>query len=429
MLNLNVQKLGYWSIATQKHLKRFQSDSANLDELSSINITGKTGRLIGLLRGNNYINNIKKLEKMAGTIGINRQELNNIIFPHLEKASSGKIVLRKNATNEVIGIEEYLFESKDVFSITSGFFEYLNPSDIERIVIESLDETKRIPRLENELFTILEKKGFSEKEILFSCSIQEQFRLVQKLSNGKDAIFSNEYVWGQNHDKIAHTISKLNIAEKDEIKLLIDLIQNDQGLPSELLPNPNAELVSIAKNVGMLNPTIISTNRGVQKEFIFSTDFDTTNFYDNDVLDDIKLLLAAIRFGQNYTEHSKIQDPIIFLDALINRERVGPHTANATDYILLERRGIVRVEASSNYPGRCYLRLLKKDVAVAAKALITDKDYGLIQHTSDININSVMDGQDFLSPEEWRISYAEKPQKMKEAEEYLTRVLRDEILY
>ncbi|CAI6292252.1 hypothetical protein NRS6120_14565 [Bacillus subtilis] len=422
------QKLGYWSIATQKHLKKFQPDSTNLDELDSINITGKTGRFIGLLRGNSYIDNLRKIEKMAGTIGIHRAELHSIILPKLEKASDKKIVLKKNTLNEVIGIEEYLFKNKDVFSITSDFFEFLNPSNIERIAIESLDETKRIPLLENELFTHLEKQGFSEEDISISCLIQEQFRLVQKLSNGGEAIFSNEYVWGQNHDKIAYTISKLNMADKDEIKKLISLIQNKQGLPAEYLQIPNSDLIQIAKNVGMLNPTTISTKRGVQKEFIFSSDLDTTNFYDNDVLDDIKLLLAAIRFGQNYTEYSRIQDPIEFLDALIDRERVGPHSANATDYILLERRGIVKVEPSTLYKDRYFLRLLKKDVGRAAKALITDKDYGLIQQSSNIDINSIMDGQDFLSPEELRISFGEKPQLIMEAEDYIARVLRDEIL-
>ncbi|MGD2434059.1 hypothetical protein ACP8H3_08860 [Bacillus velezensis] len=89
------QKLGYWSIATQKHLKTFQPDSTNLDELDSINITGKTGRFIGLLRGNSYINNLRKIEKMAGTIGIHRSELHSIILPKLEKVSDKKLILKK----------------------------------------------------------------------------------------------------------------------------------------------------------------------------------------------------------------------------------------------------------------------------------------------------------------------------------------------
>ncbi|MGD2434060.1 hypothetical protein ACP8H3_08865 [Bacillus velezensis] len=322
-----------------------------------------------------------------------------------------------------------MFQNKDVFSITSDFFEYLNPSNIERIAIESLDETKRIPLLENELFTHLEKQGFSEEDISISCFIQEQFKLVQKLSNGEEAIFSNEYVWGHNHDKIAYTISKLNMADKEEVKGLISIIQSKQGLPAEFLQINNSDLIQIVKNVGMLNPTTISTKRGIQKEFIFSSDLDTTNFYDNDILDDVKLLLAAIRFGQNYTEYSKIKDPIEFLDALINRDRVGPHSANATDYILLERRGIVKVEPSHIHKDRYFLKLLKKDVGTAAKALITDKDYGLIQQSSNIDINSVMDGQDFFSPEELRVNHGVKPQPIMEAEDYMARVLRDELLY
>ncbi|XWN52337.1 hypothetical protein L0P96_14780 [Anoxybacillus flavithermus] len=84
-------KQGYWSIATQKHLRKFTVDSPNLDEFEKLNISGKSGRLLGILRGNQQIDNVKKLEKMAASVGIGKLELHNIILPTLEKVSDKKL--------------------------------------------------------------------------------------------------------------------------------------------------------------------------------------------------------------------------------------------------------------------------------------------------------------------------------------------------
>ena len=51
---------GYWAIATQKHLKNFRNDSANMDEFDSLNVSGKAGRFIGMIRGNKEITNMRK---------------------------------------------------------------------------------------------------------------------------------------------------------------------------------------------------------------------------------------------------------------------------------------------------------------------------------------------------------------------------------
>lgn len=88
----------------------------------------------------------------------------------------------------------------------------------------------------------------------------------------------------------------------------------------------------------MINPTTIVSTRGLQKDFGFSTNLLQPENYNNDILDDVKLLLASIRFGENYTPYSTINDPEKFLTKLIDSGDIGPHDANKTDYTLLEKR-------------------------------------------------------------------------------------------
>ena len=419
---------GYWSIATQKHLKKFRNDASNIDEFDSLNVSGKAGRFIGMIRGNKEISNLKKLEKMAGTIGIGRIELYNAIIPYLEKASDKQIEVKRNVQGEIIGIEEYIFTKNEVLNITGNFFENLNPSNIERIAIETLGETKKIPLFENELMNKLSKKGFAEEEITLSCAIQQQFKLLQKLTKGKEPIYSNEYVWGSNHEKIAYGIRDLDFEDRESIATLIDLIQKKQGYPLDIATaNMKGDILILAKKTGIITPTRIITGRNFSKEFGFSSNLIQEGLYNDDILDDVKILLAAIRFGENYTKHSTLNSSVDFLNALINRDKVGPHSANATDYIMLEKRGILKT-TPSHLAGRYYLSLLKKDVGKAALEVLSSINYDIQSEIKSVNIDRIMHQGDFISAEEIRVSMAEAPENVQEAEEHLLRSIRDENL-
>src|SRR5690554_6243339 len=103
-------KAGYWSVATQKHLKVFQNETKGLGNLGNLNLSGKVGRFLGAIRGNSTITNINKLETMAYSVGIqSKAELNMMVFPVLEKASDGRVELIRNTVGDVTGLAEYMF--------------------------------------------------------------------------------------------------------------------------------------------------------------------------------------------------------------------------------------------------------------------------------------------------------------------------------
>lgn len=436
MENDQIQK-GYWAIATQKHLKGFTTDSTNIDELDDLNIAGKAGRFLGAIRGNGKIENIKKLEKMANHVGITKSELHHTILPEIEKAADGKVEIIKNTSGDIIGIVEYLFDNLPVLEIAGEVFEQQNPSDIERIVISTMDETRKVPYLESELGEHLSKTGFQEEQITLSLALQEQFRLIQRLriSKRNDPIISNEYVWGANHAKIASAIGALDLGKKQSLRDVVNMIQSTQGLPLDDMPEIDSDILLLAQKTGMILPTRIISARGIEKDFVFSADIESKLEYQNDILDDVKLLLASIRFGQNYTNFSRISDPKKFLQALIDRDYVGPHSANATDYTLLEKRGIVKVETHTTYnsytgtsrTGPC-LRLQRKDVAKTALTLIANPVYTIKNDTEFGSVDAMLTASNFVSPEETRIKLGVSPRPVQEAEEYLSKVLRDELV-
>lgn len=435
-------KEGYWAIATQKHLKEFKLDSANIDEFDDLNVSGKAGRFLGAIRGNKELDNMKKIEKMGSLIGISPKELNRIILPEIERVSNKQVELIKNTVGDIIGLEEYLFTNKDVMSLTGKIFEAQTPSDIQRLTIRTMDETKKLPYYQDELIQMMCKEGFKEKDINLSLALQEQFKLITKVnkSKRKNPIISNEYVWGANHEKIAKAIADIDIAKKENLKKIMETIQATPGYPIEKILVMDNNLLQLVINTGMIKPTTIISTRGIKKDFGFSPNILQDTYYNDDILDDVKLFLASIRFGENYTQYSTIEDSIRFLEYLIQNGDIGPHSANGTDYNLLERRGIVRVvkktkQKWSNYynnytcrTGYC-LELIRKDVAEVALKILKSPDYNVKFDKEIESFDIVSEASGFISPEGNRIaSLAKQPECVKEAEEYLNKVLRDENL-
>nr|WP_278679097.1 hypothetical protein [Clostridium paraputrificum] len=294
-------KSGYWSIATQKHLKQYTADSTGIGKFGNLNLAGKAGRFLGVIRGNSVIEDMNKLEQMANNVGINsKAELIKIILPELEQASDGQIELIKDNVGQITGIAEYMVNNSEVLAISGQILDNLYPNQVELVAVETMDETKRIPYLQSELCQLLATRGYEERDISLALALQNQYRLIQSFNKSKsqETIISNEYVWGPNHKKIAMAVSNLDLGGRKSLKEIIEIIQKTQGYPIEKLSSYDKDMLLIAQKTGMINPVKIVSSRGIQKDFGFSSNLIDKESYNDDILDDVKLLLASIRFGE-----------------------------------------------------------------------------------------------------------------------------------
>lgn len=430
---------GYWSIAAQKHLKGFMTDSIGLDEYDDIDLAGKAGRFIGSIRGNGQISSIKKIEKIGNTVGIKPKELHKIILPQIEVAAEGQVEIIRDSVGNITGLAEYVFTNDEVISLAGDVFESLNPTSIEYATLETLDNTKKVPYYMSEIYAILNKSGFRDADINIAISLQEQFKLIQKLDklNKNNPIISNEYIWGANHEKIAYALGKISTDDRQNLREMIEEVQSYQGIPTENIKLMQSQLYQLAVKIGMLNPVSIISNRGFQKDFAFSSNVLQPLTPNDDIMDDVKVLLASVRFGEKYTEHSTIQQPVRFLRSLINNNTVGPHSANLTDYILLEKKGIVSVVEDTKTrfgmygpytrSGPC-LKLVKKDVAQKALEIIENADYTYSSESETVSADSLGDTGNYQNAEEIRVRLADSPRGVSEAQELLNMALRDETI-
>src|SRR6267143_315941 len=89
----------------------------------------------------------------------------------------------------------------------------------------------------------------------------------------------------------------------------------------------------------------------------------------------VMAMLSCIQFGRlSPTEVDGIRYPIKYpgkyLGALIRKKRVGPATPIGTDYLILEREGIVELKPSSFKRGQFEMHLVKEDIAIKAKRIL-----------------------------------------------------------
>lgn len=419
---------GFWSVATQKHLCQFQADSPNYSEFETLNMSGKSGRLLGLVRGNSRIENMPKIEKLAGSIGIGKKELKTKILPELEKVTGKKIELIRNTVGEIVGIEEYFLTSNEVLDASGNYFDYLEPDKKERIMIESLASTKELPTSESEMYSLL-SSSYNEEDIKEALVYQEQFKLINNNKINNDIIYTNEYMWGNKQEKLLYPLQRLDIVSREELETFINFLQKTQGANSEQIAL-NQKLLTLAKSTGIINPITLRTKRDFSKDFLFTSNFLGGNSLNDDIMDDLKLLISAIKFGSKFTLYTRLNDPILFLRRLVSGCKVGPHSANGTDYVLLESRGIIKVTESKEKPGRFYMELIKKDVGKMALEILESSDLDLESSVPryDFSVNQEEASIYYETPELSRLKMAKLPADSQEAAEYFIETIRNERL-
>ncbi|RAG71144.1 hypothetical protein DN536_34755, partial [Burkholderia multivorans] len=99
---------------------------------------------------------------------------------------------------------------------------------------------------------------------------------------------------------------------------------------------------------------------------------DDDKLQTTEVLHKRKLFVSHILYGHEkaVAGRGRIYDPRILVRALLRNGEVGPASNIASDYHLLEARGIVNVRPDEDHPGRAYLELVQEEIVQGGLAWI-----------------------------------------------------------
>jgi hypothetical protein len=430
---------GYWIIANEKHLAEFKEEAENREEFEATIIAGKAGLFLGQIRGHGRIP-FERAVRLARKSGIPKIMLVDTILPQLKAATKGRIDYNESGSAE---IEEHIDTEATLFKATSALYTKLGPTDVDSGSLITLSYTATLPRALSEAMKQLIDQGMSEEQAVVCLAIQRDFTLIKAFEHHglAEPVLFNEYIWRYDTQKIAHALSQLDPQHKEVLEAVIRTCETHQAYPLDRVPNEGSVL-ELAHGVGLLDIVEVKSADGVEKGFIFTphlrSEEEATEF-SNDLLGDVKLFLASMRFGERYSKISQLggvkrDKTLNFVKKLIREGEAGDATPIGIDYVMLEDRGIIRVEPTLTPPGtRHKMVLLKPQVAkLAVRAVEAEAEDQKLRFVplAGLGGKALGTGKHFTDVEGSRIKrdpYARLPDESKEATNYYLRKLRGEV--
>lgn len=213
------------------------------------------------------------------------------------------------------------------------------------------------------------------------------------------------------------------------LRALIQEVKSVQGQGIDRLTAAPQHLIKMAAAVGIIDTVTIETTSGREQTFTFAPLFYGYQAGPADVAlldtsDQVKLFVASIQYGTRYSEDFRLRNPILFLERLLRDGIAGDATPIRRDYTLVERQGILAVEATSGDRGRFILK--KEDIVRMAKQVL--ETGGLLTNSGSQSDSRFLASQrSFRSPEVNRlIGLAEVPGRAETLENDLLSTIRQD---
>lgn len=369
-------KKGSFLIEKQKHLQEFSSPK--LRYYKSTMFAGQAGRMLGKLRSHEVITNIDKILQFGADLGIYDDNiLLDIFLPELEKY--GSIDIYKDNSGTVKKIEEDISSENDILKTVSEIYEGRNPTFEEQASLEILDYCAKLPRVKTELDNYIAAKGF-EKELEISIELAKNFQIIREyeaVPGISENVYHTPLYSRENVVSISNILKKLPEDEKNNIEKLLSTTQSTEANPLSKM-NIDQNRLNCYNKVGLIDITNVNTIDGRSESYLFTPAIwgPLGSTLTKDEQEHVRALLSCVRFGQicptevdniNY----RIKSPELYISALIRNGKVGPSTPIGSDYIILEREGIVKIEKARFKNNQYNMILIKEDVAERARRIIS----------------------------------------------------------
>ena len=304
------------------------------------------------------------ITEFAKQAGIGERALIRDILPALKVAD---VVDYTASEGHLVGLEEFVGVTGALVEQAVRVLEALKPSQGELALLHSVEIASWAPLTESQHLDQLAKRGFEDKVAAHG------YRLARALGVNKrvlstdlnEQVVFNPYVWGTEQITIAKFLKSLPSAERD---VMLGICEQASDRPGLALPSlaGSPQAVNSARKVGLLQAaTVKSTSAGVSAQtYVFSPLLETEDdkLLTTEALHQRKQFVAHILFGHEKAKAGggRIIDPVVLVQALVNRGQVGPATNIGTDYHLLEAQGVVAVDGPPG--GRAFLRMVKPEI-------------------------------------------------------------------
>lgn len=305
--------------------------------------------------------------QFAAQAGIGEYQLYNTILPKLKEADLVDYGVDL-AGGGLSNIQEFVGLTGRVVDQAMRVADLIGMSPVELAVLHSTEIASWAPLTASQHLEQLVQRGFDDAvaeesmTLTVACGVNQQVWSSQLNEN----VIFNPHVWGAESASIAGFLATLPSSERDSLLGMCEQAAVKPGLVLSSYQGFSGDVVNSARKVGLLqSATVRSSMAGSSPQtYVFSPlmETDDDKLVTSESLHQRKLFLAHILYGHERSSvaRGRIFDPRILVDRLLTRGKVGPATAIAQDYHLLEGYGIVAVRDAGG--GQAYLEAVKHDI-------------------------------------------------------------------
>ena len=428
MNSMDNQERGKLIVSAGKSLKGFQlADPRIASYLYSTLEAGRLGLFVSAIRTEEHAT-ITRIRFLAAQEGIGFHTLTTELLPWLEGA--GLCQLKRDADGDIEEVTSLVLAYQDILSAVSDFYDSRNPSNEDQGCLIVLAQASELPTPESVIRQEV-ASTFGEEVANTALQLVKIFSVVATSGSGNDPLLYASRVWAGLHKKAPQALSPLNQTDREVLLHLVNRVRQSQGYPETLLmheasQNDAVHLVKMAIGIGLVNKTELYMADGTKRAFLITPHFysDLAGEFGEDMCDRVKIFLDSIRNGQYFGNRAtgKILDPEVLLKALLNRGQVGPASAIATDYIVAEKSGIIRVQRQHGGE-RAYMELGQEDTVKKVLEIVSS---GTVEPGAPkMDADHMSGGTLFRSIEQGRAELAESSGEIGELENEIMKKLRE----
>lgn len=298
----------------------------------------------------------------AELAGIGRSDLRLRVLPILKRASV--VDFSVDAQGTLTHIEEYVGVSAPLWDQVLAVLDQIGLTDLDWAVLTSIELASSAPLTRSDHLEQLANRGYLDRvaaQALSLCLAAQINAAIPSRDLAEDVVFS-PHVWASEAVDVATFLHSLPSEERTALLSVCgDAIARPGLTLSTVSANPR--MVTAARRVGLLQAATVKSTTQQSQTYLFSPmlDREFDGQRSTEVLHERKLFVAHILFGHEraMTTGGRIISPVVLVDALLQKGRVGPATNIGTDYHLLEAAGIIRVEPVN---GRANLHMVKREI-------------------------------------------------------------------
>jgi hypothetical protein len=422
-------RTGAWLTVLYKAFGPYDQTSPAFDAYEATMLAAKAGVLLSSIRSLRDIDG-KQFDVYRRLARLRTREVQTVL-QELERIGIVSVGTRSvDGKSEVHSVETTVHSRPAVFRAVGKLFQSLGPSDQERATLDVLELSLPVPIPRGEIMSRLAALGHSEA--VTGAAIDHLVSLdlvgVTSETEGGEPILYNPYAYACPSLDVRRILKALKTVSYEKALAILEHVKTKPGIP--LPAGSDQNVLNLMIKMGLIdNSAILARGGAHKKEFptlphvwgVFGEDSESV--LGEDLIDDSKLFLNSLRYGQFYSSSSRgrIADPRVLVDRLISRGEVGPATAIGEDYPLPLARGIVSIVESRLYAGRFHMQLRKTDVAEAVRDILEQS--AILPEQPSITGDELGTTGDYFPPEVARIE-KQLPTQLKRAADALAFELR-----